>query len=222
MKLFVWDFHGVLEKGNDHAVLEITNMALASHGYSRRITMEECEQLAGLKWVEYFATLLPHLPHAKHLELHASCLELTKKNPELVAQHIHLNEHALHVLEQIDRSPCSQILISNTPPHVLDWFVGHMDLGNFFPQERRFGVDSHHQHSSKYDCLKNFLDKHSFPEGVVAIGDSPGDMQLTRLHPKSVGYLYAYPGRFHRPAECHYKIHDLRHVLKEMDSFAVT
>ena len=25
MKLFVWDFHGVLEKGNDEAVVELVN-----------------------------------------------------------------------------------------------------------------------------------------------------------------------------------------------------
>lgn len=216
MKLFVWDFHGVLEKGNDRAVLEISNMALELHGHSRRITFEECELLAGLKWVEYFARVLPDLPNASHKELHASCLEITKKNPELVSKHIHLNEHAQHVLEQIDQSPYVQILISNTTSHVLDWFVSHLGIERFFPSKYRFGVDAHHQHASKLDCLKTFLEKNSFPEGVVTIGDSPSDMELASLHPKSIGYMYTYPGRFHRQAECHYKIHDLRHVLKEV------
>ena len=37
MKLFVWDFHGVLEKGNDLAVLDITNKVLEQAGYSERL-----------------------------------------------------------------------------------------------------------------------------------------------------------------------------------------
>lgn len=40
MKLFIWDFHGVLEKGNDDAVVEITNLALRRHGYSRELTLK--------------------------------------------------------------------------------------------------------------------------------------------------------------------------------------
>lgn len=216
MKLFVWDFHGVLEKGNDHAVLEISNMALEMHGHARRLTYEECERFAGLKWIEYFTHMLPDLPDASHLELHASCLEITKNRPELVSKHICLNDHAYDVLEQIDRSHCSQILISNCAPHVLDWFVSHLRIEKFFPPQYRFGVDAPHQHASKQECLKNFLEKNSFPEGVVTIGDSPSDMQLAELHPRSVRYMYTYPGRFHREADCHYKIHDLRHVLKEI------
>jgi hypothetical protein len=47
MKLFVWDFHGVLEKGNDGAVVEITNIALQRFGYSRRMTIQEGEFLSG-------------------------------------------------------------------------------------------------------------------------------------------------------------------------------
>jgi len=51
MKLFVWDFHGVLEKGNDEVVLEITNLALSNHASHRfgvnthcqkKITKQDC------------------------------------------------------------------------------------------------------------------------------------------------------------------------------------
>lgn len=101
MKLFVWDFHGVLEKGNDAAVAEITNSVLQSFGHSRRMTIQEGELLSGKHWYEYFAFLLPHLNHQEH-------------------------------------------------------------------------------------------------------------------HPKSIGYLYTHPRRIHREAQCHYKIHDLRDLLKEV------
>lgn len=36
MKLFVWDFHGVLEKGNEGAVLEISNKILGDFRYKER------------------------------------------------------------------------------------------------------------------------------------------------------------------------------------------
>lgn len=41
MKLFVWDFHGTLEKGNENAVLEITNRILKALVYERLMSEEE-------------------------------------------------------------------------------------------------------------------------------------------------------------------------------------
>jgi phosphoglycolate phosphatase-like HAD superfamily hydrolase len=220
LKLFVWDFHGVLERGNDLAVQEISNLALASHGYTKRISLEECEQLAGLKWGDYFAALFPELSPHSHAALYASCLEISKTKPELICKYLSLNEHAYYVLEEIQKSPYTQILISNTQAKVLDWFLARLELERFFPLNHRFGVEAHDQYQTKQECLKDYLSMHAFPEGVVTIGDSPGDMQLAGLHPKSVGYMYTYPGRYHRDADCHYKINDLRHVLKEVEDSA--
>ncbi len=69
MKLFVWDFHGVLEKGNDHAVLEITNLALHYHGYSREMTETESAFLSGQRWHDYFTFLVPGHPPEEYIKL---------------------------------------------------------------------------------------------------------------------------------------------------------
>ncbi len=217
MKLFVWDFHGVLEKGNDDAVVEITNRVLQDFDYSKRMTKQEGEQLSGKRWHEYFAFLLPGLDQSVYLQLQSACFDISLKHPDVIAKHIQLNDHAEFVLQNIAESSFTQILISNTHPHALDLFIKMVGIENYFPASHRFGIDSHHQqHITKKDCLIHFLKDKNFPEGVVSIGDSPGDMALIQHHSKSVGYLYAHPGRVHRETTCHYKIQDLREVLKEI------
>lgn len=217
MKLFVWDFHGVLEKGNDDAVLEITNMALEQHGYQRRMTSHEAEFLAGRRWYEYFSYLLPQLTEDECRTLQATCVVISNECPEILANYIRLNDHAEHVLENIHCKNFTQILISNTQPKILDMFVEIVGVSKYFPPSHRFGVDSHTQKKfTKLDCLANFLrDKH-FPDGVISIGDSPGDMALIHDLPKGIGYHYTHPGRVHREVKSHYKIFDLRHVLQEV------
>lgn len=48
MKLFVWDFHGVLEKDNDLAVLDISNKVLEQSGYAERFSEEKIVSTTGL------------------------------------------------------------------------------------------------------------------------------------------------------------------------------
>ncbi len=218
MKLFVWDFHGVLEKGNDHAVVEITNIALERHGYHRRMTIEESEYLAGLRWHEYFSYLLPEADEEKCKELQVTCVDISHNYPEIIAKHIRLNDHAEYVLETIFNKKLTQIVISNTQPKSLDLFIKYVGIEKYFPPSHRFAVDNHHhKHSSKLDYLESFLQDKHFPAGVVSIGDSPHDMTMIHNHPKGIGYLYAHPGRTHRNVKSHYKITDLRHVLQEIE-----
>jgi hypothetical protein len=94
MKLFVWDFHGVLEKGNDIAVLEITNLALDHHNYSRRMTHQESALLSGRRWHEYFAFLLPKIEEEECFKLQSTCFEISQNQPDIIARHIQLNDHA--------------------------------------------------------------------------------------------------------------------------------
>lgn len=218
MKLFVWDFHGVLEKGNDFAVLEITNRILENFGHAKRMTQLEAEFLSGKHWHEYFAYLLPHLDHTEHLALQSACIQFSQSSPSLIAKHIQLNDYADYVLKKIRDSQLTQILISNTQSKSLDMFIDIVGIGQYFSSTHRFGIDAHTQKKkSKKDQLESFLEGKHFPKGIISIGDSPGDMALIENRENSVGYLYTHPGRQHRPAPCHYKIHDLRDVLKEIN-----
>lgn len=218
MKLFVWDFHGVLEKGNDNAVLEITNRALEFHGYARRMTKDESELLSGLRWHEYFSFLIAGLEKEQCFQLQATCFDISQSQPEILVRHIQLNDHVDHVLETIQNSQNSQILISNTPAQSLEMFVNLVGIDKYFPATHRFGVDSHHQNKlTKKDCLNEFIKNKSLFKSIISIGDSPGDMDLIHQDKiKGIGYLYSHPTKKHRPAQCHYKINDLRLVLQEV------
>lgn len=217
-KLFIWDFHGTLEKGNDSAVLEITNRALESSNLTRRMTAAEAELLAGKRWHEYFAFLLPELPHSAHLTLQSQCISISQKHPEITAKYIQINAHAIEVLETIKSSHHTQILVSNTQPHSLDQFLKAVQIEHFFPSTHRVGVDNHTQKDlTKKKWLTSFLMDNQYDGGIISIGDSPADIELIECHPKGVGYLYSYPERPHRNVtfKCH-KITSLKDVLKEV------
>lgn len=219
MKLFVWDFHGVLEKGNETAVLEITNLALKFHGYSRRMTQVENEFLAGYQWHEYFAFLLPEIEEDEYFLLQSTCIEISHSQPEIISSHIHLNDHADSVLKSIHESQNCQILISNTLPQTLDKFIRLVGVDKYFPPSHCFGVNMGSQKKlTKLDYLDQFLkDRDEAYEAIVSIGDSPGDMTLIEQieKGKGVGYLYSHPGKEHRYANG-IKINDLRVVLQEI------
>lgn len=80
MKLFVWDFHGVLEKDNEKAVIDISNQVLKRAGYKERFTDKDNERLYGVKWYQYFEDLLPGLSNEGHLSLQAACFKFAEDN----------------------------------------------------------------------------------------------------------------------------------------------
>lgn len=220
MKLFVWDFHGVLEKGNDAAVIEISNLALREGGYSRKLTHEHGMVMAGRSWHEYFSYLYPEILLTEALQLQQRSIEISIAQPEIIAKHIQLNDYAKEVLQKIAESPFTQIIISNCLPSMLDFFLKQIEMEDYFPIGHRFGVaSSTPSQPSKGDCLKAFLVGRTFSKGIVVIGDSPSDMDLID-DSEAVGYHYSYPGRPHRPAKSHYRIHDLREILREVDPVA--
>lgn len=48
--LFVWDFHGVLEKDNELAVHEVTNRVLGEFGYEEKASIDDIHMMYGLPW----------------------------------------------------------------------------------------------------------------------------------------------------------------------------
>jgi len=74
-KLFVWDFHGTLEKGNENASRAITNNVLAKFGHKVRLSKHDAIKLYGKKWYEYYEYLLPNEPHEVHLTLQANSFD---------------------------------------------------------------------------------------------------------------------------------------------------
>src|SRR6266566_2481941 len=127
MKLFVWDFHGVLEKGNDRAAVVVSNIVLGEFGYQERFSQSDGERLYGRKWYQYFEDLLPHEPHDRHMQLQEASFTYDAAHPAVVAGAIEANDHAWQVVAAIHRKH-KQIVISNTKPEAILRFVRAVGL----------------------------------------------------------------------------------------------
>lgn len=211
--LFVWDFHGVLETGNEHAVLEVSNNVLEFLGYKKRFIIDDIHKLYGKKWWEYFEYLLPDEPREKHLGIQDICFSDRFNDPAIIAKHIRASENSHQVLEKILKAGHSQILISNTTEKGLKIFLESTKMSGLFPD----GVFAACGHSAlgnpKKAVLEKFLENRHF-EKIVIVGDSPEDMKLSEVA-GGVRYLYSASGNF-RDCESDYKITGLKKVLEEI------
>lgn len=215
MKLFVWDFHGVLESGTENTVLEISNQVLTDFGYTERFTAKENHDLFGRKWFEYYEYLLPDETHERHLSLQQTSFNMSDARPDLMAKNVRPNDHAFEVLSAV-AGRHQQIIISNTKPSSLRLFIAAARMESYFDLDNAFAVDLHRRDvtRTKHDVLREYEGTQSF-ESVVTIGDSAADMTLA-TPPNGVRYLYARPDRTFKKAEAEYRIHDLREILREV------
>lgn len=213
MNLFIWDFHGTLEKGNERAVIEISNEALKQHGYAERFEAKDVHALYGRKWYEYFAHLLPDAPREIHLQLQADAIAFGRAHMDIMTRHIAPNEHAGEVLAAIGTTH-DQILISNASPEHVARFLDLVGLRRFFPEGKYFGTDSHHPDAqmTKQEIADAYRADKSF-DRIIAIGDSPQDMIPI---PNAVHYLYAHPGNAFKECSATYQIRDLREIRREI------
>lgn len=219
MKLFVWDFHGVLEKGAEKAFLDLSTRALKESGYSRFLTEKEIETLWGSKLYQYFAYLLPEKPMKTHLALQDRCTSIEEDNPEILKRHLKPNDYAHEVLENIANKH-DQILISNTLPKTLLRFLAAVDMLHYFPDGKRFGITGAATvQKTKKNALADYLSEKSFDgicfDNIITIGDFPGDIELVEVA-GGTSYLYAHPGREFRSCNPDYRIRDLRKILREL------
>lgn len=214
MKLFVWDFHGVLEKGNEGAVLEISNEVLKRFGYSRRFTKEDIAKLYGLRWYEYFEYLFPQESRERHLALQECCFKISNANPEIIAKHIQPNHHVHDVLGRIGQKHY-QILISHTQPRSLIMFLDSVQISPYFPDKNVFAVNTRQQRTrTKKAALGEFLKDKKF-DSIIVIGDSSNDKDLISVAGGTF-YLYSHPGKPFKECNACYKINDLRELLREV------
>lgn len=214
VKLFVWDLHGTLERGNDRAVVDVSNNVLRQHGRAERFTYEDGAKLYGRKWYEYFEWLLPQESYEVWSRLQDDCFRISESDIELQCKWLKPTEHVHEVLGAIDARPdWHQILISNTRTANLKIFIDALGLAAFFPEDSRFAVDGHTLDglATKRDVLTDYLRGRSFRE-LVFIGDSPSDMRLTEVA-GGTSYLYAHGEFPFRECESDHKIRDLRAVL---------
>ncbi|MDD4353236.1 MAG: HAD family hydrolase [Candidatus Nanoarchaeia archaeon] len=212
--LYVFDFHGVLEKGTENAVMLVSNMALESKNYFYRMTPEDAVKYYGLKWGEIFEKMIK-VSKEKANELYEECKKIDDINPGIITRFTKQNNNASIVLDKIIQKKHDYILISNTRPKALSEFIKSAELEKYFKEDNTFAVNKHEsgQALNKELVLREYLSKRNY-DRIIIIGDSPGDIELKKVSPdNSITFLYTHPGLNFKECEADYKIRDLMEIF---------
>jgi phosphoglycolate phosphatase-like HAD superfamily hydrolase len=214
VNLFVWDFHGVLEKDNEHAVVEVTNQVLKEFKQTARLDMETCLALYGKKWGLYYKQLCPDLDEDTIMKMVERGIEISKTT-DVIFRHVKPMEFSHEVLAAIRKAKHENMIVSNTEPNALDRYLDAVKIKHFI--NHKIGADSHrkypHSKNSKIQLLKDFLKQKDYDK-IIVIGDTETDIELG----KSVGavtYLFSRANK-HPKISADFKITDLREILKEL------
>jgi len=216
MKLFVWDFHGVLEQDNDLALIEVTNIILKKNGFKAKIDLKIRNLLYGRRWYEYFEHILPDENYSTHMDLTCQSYIYNDTHPEVSTKYIKPANWAEKVLTQIQEKKHDQILISNTNTNSLNTYLNLVDLKKFFVDEKIFGTDSHRNKrpKTKFEYLQDYLIDKKFKE-IIIIGDALEEWKMAdKLRAKF--YQYAHEGKNFRQCPICKRITDLRDILVEI------
>lgn len=214
-QLYVFDFHGVLEKGTEKAVTIVSNMALKRLGYDFIISHEEIMKKYGHKWHDIFLQTVPKISYDEAYSLYKECLIVDELFPNIILENTKQNDNAKKVIETIIKNNDNYILISNTNPKALKTFLKAAELENYFNETNSFAVNQHDEEVilTKENVLRNYLADKNYDK-IIIIGDSPGDIELKKVCPKnSVTFLYTHPGLNFRDSDSDYKIRNLMEIF---------
>ncbi len=216
--LFVWDFHGTLETGNVRAVQELVNMAAEYVGESRRMSLEEAVELYGLSWIDYFRFVHPSGNQQAWLQMKTF---VSRPAREIVPRHIKSAPHAQAVLSKIKSAGSTNVIMSNTAPDALRWFVKLVALDQYI--DDYIGLDMHSEPRQKTEiqqlkaqALQSYI-KSNHHGTIIKIGDRESDIQAGQAVGATTYYVRNQFNKEHvlqiRPD---YEISDLRDILQEI------
>lgn len=210
MKLFVWDFHGVLEKNTIFAAKEITNRVLEEFNIPNRLTDEDTERLYGQQWIDYFREFAPDSPNEDHEKMNERAYEISNKE-QVFRKYIQPQDHAKEVLTKIKNSGAINLLISNSSQKSIDIFADAVNLTNYF--HNIIGVDNYTIRITKAQAIKDYIKDKDISK-IIVIGDHPHDI-LTGHEVQATTYLFSRNGKFPK-ANANYEITNLKEILKEI------
>ena len=218
--LFVWDFHGTLERDNVKAVQELVNKVLSHFKIEREISLAKTVRLYGLSWVDYFKFMYPagNLTLWQNMKEKAEYYQLKER---VVEKYIKPALNAKFVLSKIKKTGHRNIILTNTNPVWIRRFVKIVKLQKYI--DHYIGLDLHSisrrgQDISrvKFEALKKYINKNKFDK-IVKIGDRESDIKAGKL----IGaQTYYFKNKFNKNIKIRIKpdyiISDLRKVLKEI------
>lgn len=206
--LFVWDFHGVLEKDNELAVHDVTNRVLEEFGYEARASRDDILGMYGLPWGEYFRLLVPGIKEEPVREMVRRCRELGR--PAAV-RYCRPREYALETLKKISEEGHTNVVVSNTARDDLRFFMDIVGVTPFIDE----AVGISRMSASKTDIIKDYASKKVYRR-IVIIGDTEKDVEAG-LTNGAMTYLFNLKDK-RGQTKAHRVITDLREVLRELDS----
>lgn len=221
MKLFVWDFHGTLEKGNVKALHEILNKVAHEFDLERNISFETTVRMYGLSWIDYFQYLHPRGKTDEWLAMKDKATEIQKKG-RLVQKYIQPMDHAVEVLETIKKQGHDIIILSNSQPKWIQKFAKMVGIEKYI--DDYIALDAHGEprgatelQQRKSQELIDFCREKKY-SSIIKIGDRESDIEAG----KSVGAVtYFFRNQFNKDTEhqtaADFEITDLREVLKELE-----
>jgi len=205
--LFIWDFHGVLEKDNELAVQEATNAVLEEYGYDVRASFEDIMRLYGLKWQDYFRHLIPGIDDPTVEEMVDRCRQLGRP---AAARHCKPRDNALETLSTIQEAGHTNIVVSNTRQRDLEFFMDLVGITAFIESAHGIGDLTRWR---KTEVIKEYARSHDYGR-LVVIGDTEKDVEAG-LNSGATTYLFNSLGE-NRNTKAHNTIHDLREVLRDL------
>jgi len=212
MILYVWDFHGVLEKDNEVALAEQINFILEKYGFDRRVTVPETFALSGKHYRQIFFELCPGISVEKAREMGDLGVST---GIEYARRYVKPRDHAREVLNEIRERGDKNLVASNCAPQALKAYVEMVGLQDLF--DALVSVDSEHVNPKTFSIkdyklrrIRAFMSGKDF-EKIKCIGDKERDIELGQKLGAET-YLFD-PGKLIKETKAHHKISDLRQVL---------
>jgi phosphoglycolate phosphatase-like HAD superfamily hydrolase len=195
--LFVWDFHGTLERDNDKVVHIVCNRVLQEQGITRPVSMEEVVALYGVPWAGYFR----HLTDSKDENyIQQLCTRATELSRKISPMYTKPADGAEELLASLKRAGHTNIVLSNTTPDRLLEFVQLVGLIGYID-------DCISSEGDKAAKLKKWLDGKRF-DRIFVIGDREPDIEAGL----AVGATTILVTKDSRPSRAHHRVQSLLQI----------
>jgi phosphoglycolate phosphatase-like HAD superfamily hydrolase len=210
--LYVWDFHGTLEKGNELAVREICQAVFEGHGYYRKVTLKEVQDLYGRSWGNYFKALIPSLNEET---VKAMVEEAVSMSEKISRKYIKPMDYALDTLLLLKTKGHTNIVVSNCRQYRVDAFLESIGLSPLMAAmiglcEEKVMLDADVAKQKAAHIMK-FANGRKFDRTFV-IGDKETDVDAGLL--AGAQTVLFNPRKTNVDTKAHHTITDLRDVLR--------
>ncbi|MBU0707672.1 HAD hydrolase-like protein [Patescibacteria group bacterium] len=218
--LFVWDFHGTLEKDNVLACQILTNQALRAFNVNKQLDLDETTVLYGLSWIDFFKYAYPEGDLRLWRKMKDKAVEIQAREC-IVEKYIKQMDHADEVLAKTKKAGHSNIILSNTQSRLIKGFVEMVNLDKYI--DDYIAVDLHNftregkdVSREKIGALKKYIKDNKFNK-IVKIGDRDSDILVGKALNGTTYYLRTKYNKNHKvETDPDYIINDLREILREL------